>query len=107
VALINDHEIEELWRDSLAIDHREWFAFPVGSLGRVLILGGFVEIAALENGIHPLDSADADLGVLRDVPRGEALNGVKFGELAIIVGRSVGEKFLLGLLRKVAGVNQK
>jgi hypothetical protein len=107
VALIDDDEIEELGRDFLGVGDGERFAAAVGALGGVFILGGGVEFAALEDGIHPLDGGDADLGVGRDVGRGEAGDGVEFGELAVVVGGHVGEELLLGLLAEVAGVHEE
>ena len=39
--------------------------------------------------------------------RGEAGDGVEFGELAVVVGRGEGEELLLGLLAEVARVDEE
>ena len=61
----------------------------------------------MEDGIHPLNGGDADLGIGRDVGGSEAGDGVEFGELAVVVVGGVGEELLLGLLAEVAGVDEE
>ena len=107
VAFIDDHEIEELGRDFSAVNDRKRLAAALGALGGIFIFGRLIEIAALENGIHALDGAYADLSILGHMARGETGDGVKLGELAVVVRWRVSKKFLLGLLGQVAGVDEK
>ena len=103
MAFVDDDEVEELGRDFLAI----------GDLHRILglhdfrwinLLGSFVQLLALQDRVHPLDGADADLAVVGDVRRFKALDIVKLGKLAVVVRRHVGHKLLFGLFTEVLGV---
>ena len=107
VALIDHDEVEEFGRDFGGVAHGERLAAALGGFGGVFILGRGVEFAALEDGIHALDRGDAHLRVGRDVRGIEPGDGVKLGELAVVVLRRVGEEFLLGLLAEVARVHEE
>ncbi len=38
-----------------------------------------------KDGVHALDGADTDLGILGHVGGFEALHGIEFGELAVVI----------------------
>ena len=107
VAFIDDDEVEVLDGDFFVIDDGEWFLAGGFPFTGVFVFGGFVELLVLEDRIHPLDGGDADLGIFRDVGGVEALDGVEFGELSVVVGWLIGEKLLLGLLAEVAGIDEE
>ena len=108
VTFIDDDEVEELGWNLFVVGNGERFlALHRGGLGGVLLVLALGHFPALEDGIHPLDGRDADFGVFRDVGGGEALDGVEFGERAIVVVRDVSDEFLFGLLAEVAGIDEE
>ena len=107
VALIDDDEVEELGRDLFVVDDGERLLALRTGLGGVLLVLALGHFPPLEDGIHPLDGGDADLGICGDVGGGEALGGVDGGEGAVVVGGGVGDELLLGLLAEVAGIDEE
>ncbi|MCS1408501.1 MAG: hypothetical protein M2R45_01677 [Verrucomicrobia subdivision 3 bacterium] len=71
------------------------------------LLGAFVHLLILQERIHPLDGADADLAILGDKGRSKALDVVEFRELAVVVAGHIGHELLLGLLAQIPGVHQE
>ena len=68
VALINNDEIKKFGRDFFVV-----FDFPRRPRFHIFmgigLLCRLIEVFPLEDGIHPLDGADAHLAVRRDIPR--------------------------------------
>ena len=107
VALIDDDEVEEFGRHTVAVDDGERL-FRLGELfGRAALLGGLVERLVLEDRVEALDGADADLTVGGDVGGFQALDGVELGKLPVIVRGSVGHELLLGLLAEIFRVDEE
>ena len=75
VAFVDDDEVKELRWNPVVITDRHWL-FKLNPLRRIDLLGGFIQILALQNRIHSLDGADTDLTVLCNVGRLEALDVV-------------------------------
>ena len=73
----------------------------------MLVVGAFGQLLPLQRGVHALDGGDDDLAVARDVGRGEPLDIVELGELAVVVVGDVGHELLFGLLGQVAGVDEE
>ena len=65
MAFINKDEVEKFRRDFFVVHHGHRF-FRQLKFSRVDLFGGFVQLAALEDGIQALDSADAHLAILGD-----------------------------------------
>ena len=76
VTFVDDDEVEELGRNLRVIDDRLRLS-DLHHLRRVDFLGGFVHILAPQQRVHALDGADADLAVLGDERRLEALDAVQ------------------------------
>ena len=106
VTFVDDDEVEKLGWDLVVIDNRHRF-FGLNHFRRVDFFDGFVQLLVLQERIHALDGADADLAVLGDEGRFEALDVVKLGELAVVVTGHVGHEFLLGLFAQILGVYEK
>ena len=106
MAFVNDDEVEKLGCDLTIIDNRHRF-FGLNHFRRINLFGGFVQLLALQERIHALDSADADLAVLGDVRRFEPLDVVEFGEFSVVVAGHVSHEFLLGLFAQMLGIYQK
>ena len=66
VAFVDDDEVEELRWNPAVVDDRHRFLW-LYQLGGIDIFRIFVHLPALEQRVHPLDGADADLAVVRDV----------------------------------------
>jgi hypothetical protein len=107
VALIDDAEVEELRRDLLVVDGWQRLFRACEVLGGVTFLGAFVERLVFQDGVHPLDSADADLAAPGDERALQALDVVKLCELPVVVIRQIRHKLLLGLLAKVLRVHEE
>ena len=106
MALVDDDEVEELGRQSGTVDHRRRLS-RLHQLGRVDLLGRGVHLLALEDRVHALDGADADLAVAGHERRGEPLHVIQLDEFPVVVARHVGHELLLRLLAQVAGVHQE
>ena len=106
MALVDDDEVEELGRQSGTVDHRRRLS-RLHQLRRVDLLGRGVHLLALEDRVHALDGADADLAVAGHERRGEPLHVVQLDELPVVVARYVGHELLLRLLAEVAGVDEE
>ena len=106
VAFVDDDEVEKLRRNLAVVDNRHRL-LGLNQLRRVDLLGGVIHLLALQERIHALDGADADLAILGDEGRCKALDVVKLGELAVVVAGHVGHEFLLGLFTQIPGVHEK
>ena len=63
VTLVHDDAVEKLRRVFDVINYLPgWFYIGGDIFVKWCFLGGFIQILALQNGIHPLDGADIDLG---------------------------------------------
>ena len=107
MTLVDDDEIEELGWNLAAIDHRHRFLGPNLQLCGIDLFGSLVQLLALQERIHALDGADADLAIPADKGRLEALNTVKLGELAVVVAGHVGHERLFGLFAQIPCVHEK
>ena len=76
-------------------------------LGKVDLLSALVQLLAFEDGIHPLDRADTDLGIGRDVGGFQTAHAVKLREGSGIVIRCIGEKLALRLLAEALGIDEE
>ena len=99
-------KVEELGRNLVVIDNRHRF-FACNHFRRIDLFDGFVQLLALQERIHALDGADADLAVFGDIRRFEPLDVVEFGEFTVVVTGHVGHKFLLGLFAQMLGIYEK
>ena len=106
VAFVDDDEIEELRRNLAVVDNRHGLP-GLNEFRRIDLLGGVIHLLALQERVHALDGADANLAIPGDEGRGEALDVVKLGELVVVVAGHVGHEFLLGLFAQVPGVHEK
>ena len=107
VTLIDKDEVEELYRH-LGVIGYGYRLFRFGELFcRIALFQGFIQLFILEDGVHTLNGADADLGVLRHIRTFESLHCIEFGELAVVVTRRKGEHLLFRLFTQVLGVHQK
>jgi len=107
VAFIDDDEVEELGRDLFVVGDGERFLSSRSRLGGIRLVLALGHLAPLQNGIHPLNRGDADLGIGRDMRRGQPLGGVDRSEGSVVVGRRVGEELLLGLLAEVPRIDEE
>ena len=108
MTFIDDNAVEKLRRVFVVIYNRFGLLVVRSALfkgGR--FLKGFVHFFPLENGIHALNCADADLDVLRNVRTVKTLYAVNLGERAAVVVGLIGEKFLLRLLAQGFCIDQK
>ena len=69
-----------------------------GLLKEGFFLCGFIHFLTLQDGVHPLNGADADLDVIGDIGAVQAANTVKLGKEAVVVIRRIGKEFPLRLL---------
>lgn len=76
VALIDDDEIKELDGDSLVVNNGHRFLRTGELHGGADFLQRLIERFVLQDGIEPLDGADADLAVSGDVGGLEPLDAV-------------------------------
>ena len=72
--------------------------FGSGLLEEGFFLCGFIHFLTLQDGVHPLNGADADLDVIGDIGAVQAANTVKLGKGAVVVIRRIGKEFPLRLL---------
>ena len=107
VTLIDEDEVKELYGHLGVVGYRYRLFRPGELFGWIEFLKGFIQLFILENGVHALNGADTNLGILGHTGALEALHGIEFGELAIVVAGREGEHFLLGLFAEVFGVHQK
>ena len=98
MAFINDDAVEK-FRGILFVVDDLFCRLRVGSslLKEGFFLCGFVHLLALQDGIHPLNGADADLNVIGDIGAVQAANTVKLGKGAVVVIRRIGKEFPLRL----------
>ena len=91
VALVDEDDVEVLGRDRRVVDDRQrLLAGPASVLElRALLLLGVELRLALEHRVEPLDGGDHDLARRADGVRGEPLDVVELGELAVVVGGPV------------------
>ncbi len=106
VALVDKDEIKELDGDLRVVDHRHRL-FRLHHLGRIDLFRRRIEFLILEQRIHAPNGADADLAVLGDKGRFQALDIIQLGELAVVVIRQVRHEPLLGLFTEVPGIDQE
>ena len=107
VAFVDDDHVEIFRRDSGIVDDGQRLPWSPLPLGRMIVVGAFRQFLSLQRGVHALDSGDDDLAVTGDVGRGEPLDVVKLGELAVVIAGDERHELLLGLLAQVAGVDEK
>ena len=106
VAFVDDDEVEKLGWNLVVIDNRHRF-FWLNHFRRIDLFDGFVQLLALQERIHALDGADADLAVLGDVRRFETPDVVELGEFPVVVTGHVSHAFLLGLFAQMLGIYEK
>ena len=101
MAFIDDDAVEKLRGNLFVIDDL-FCGLCVGSglLEEGFFLCGFIHFLALQDGVHPLNGADADLDVIGDIGAVQAANTVKLGKGAVVVIRRIGKEFSLRLLAK-------
>ena len=99
MAFIDDDAVEKL-RGILFVIDDLFCGLCVGSglLEEGFFLCGFIHFLALQDGVHPLNGADADLDVIGDIGAVQAANTVKLGKGAVVVIRRIGKEFPLRLL---------
>ena len=107
MTFVDDNEIESLDGNGGIVAYRLFLGGALLQFVEGDIFGGVVDGLAAENGIHALNGGDADLRVGVDGAGAEALDVVKLGEFAPVIGGRVGHKLLMRLLAEVAGVHQK
>ena len=76
VAFVDDDEVEELGRNPAVIDDRHRFS-GLHHLRRVGLLGGFIHLLFLQERVHALDGAYANLAVPGDEGRFQPLDVVQ------------------------------
>ena len=107
MALVDDHDVETLWRKPGIVDDGQRLpALPCPFPG-MFFFCAFREFFALQYGVHALDRGDDDLAVAGDMGRGEPLDVVEFRELAVVVIGDEGHELLFGLLAQVSGIDEK
>ena len=99
MAFIDDDAVEKLRGNLFVIDDL-FCGLCVGSglLEEGFFLCGFIHFLTLQDGVHPLNGADADLDVIGDIGAVQAANTVKLGKGAVVVIRRIGKEFPLRLL---------
>src|ERR1043165_9547809 len=107
VTLVYDDEIKELGRNFVIVNHRHGFLRFGELFGGADFFEGFVERLVFEDGILALDGADAGLTIGGDVGGLEPMDGVKLGELAVVVAGGEGHELLLGLFAQVPGIHEE
>ena len=105
VALVDDHDVEELGRQlAVVLDGEE----PGGELeGRVLVDLLVERGLAAEDRVDPLDRGDRHARDGVDVVRGEVLDVVELGELAPVVRRREALELLQRLAAEVGAVDEE
>ena len=105
MAFIDDDAVEKLRGIFLVVDDlfRRLRVGP-GLLEEGFFLCGFIHFLVLQDGIHPLNGADADLDVIGDIGAVQAANTVKLGKGAVVVIRRIGKEFPLRLFAQRFGV---
>lgn len=84
MAFIDDDAVEEL-RGILAVIDDLFCRLRVGPalLEEGFFLGGFVDLFTLQDGIHALNGADADLDIVRNIRAVQAAHAVMLGKGAV------------------------
>ena len=95
-----DNDAVEKFRGVLFVIDDLFCGLCVGSglLEEGFFLCGFIHFLTLQDGVHPLNGADADLDVIGDIGAVQAANTVKLGKGAVVVIRRIGKEFPLRLL---------
>jgi len=99
MALVDDDDVVGLDRHHRVVGDLD------GTIGTHLVPGLLVELGwqrlATQDGVHPLDRGDVDLGDRVELVRPEVLDVVQLGELPAVVGRVVVLELLQGLTAEV------
>ena len=106
MAFVDDDEVKKLKWNLAVIDDRHRL-FGLHHLRRVDLLHGFIQLLVLQQRVHTLDGADADLAVLGNEGGFQPLHVVQLRKFTVVVTRHVGHKFLLGLFTEIPGVHQE
>ena len=106
MAFIDHDEIKKFGRDFFIV-----FNFPGPPHLHVFmgidLLCCFIEFFPLEDGIHSLDGADANLAVRRDIFRVQPPDVIKFRKFTVVVTGRIPHELLFGLLPQVFRIDQK